>query len=186
MTLQVQFLPTSTGAASGQITISNNSSSGSTAVVALSGTSTVALSPQLAVSAASLSFGSVTVNTATIQSLTLTSTGTSPVTVNSAAITGAGFTIVGGSLPVTLNPTQAVTLQVQFSSHSGWGSQRTDHNQQQFIDGINGGGGPERYKYSGTESSVGDKCCKLEFWQRNGKHGDNTVVDANLDRDVLR
>ena len=35
-------------------------------------------------------------------------------TVNSAAITGAGFTIVGGSLPVTLNPTQSMTLQVQF------------------------------------------------------------------------
>ncbi len=35
-------------------------------------------------------------------------------TVNSAAITGAGFTIVGGSFPVTLNPTQTLTLQLQF------------------------------------------------------------------------
>src|SRR5258708_3942741 len=114
MTLQVQYLPTVTGAASGQITISSNSSTGSTTVVALSGTSAAAPSPQLAVSTASLSFGSVTVNTATTQSLTLTSTGTAPVTVSSATITGAGFTIVGGSLPVTLNPGQAVTLQVQF------------------------------------------------------------------------
>src|SRR5207302_167503 len=97
------------GRARGQITISRKSSTGSTAVVALGGTSTTAPSPQLTVSAASLSFGSVTVNTATTQSLTLTSTGTSPVTVNSAAITGAGFTIVGGTLPVTLNPTQLVT-----------------------------------------------------------------------------
>ena len=56
----------------------------------------------------------MTMNTATTLPLTLTSTGTSPVTVNSASITGAGFTIVGGSLPVTLNPAQAVTLQVQF------------------------------------------------------------------------
>jgi hypothetical protein len=114
MTLQVQFLPTVTGTASGQITISSNSSTGSTTVVALSGTSTAAPNPQLTVSAASLSFGSVTVNTATKQSLTLTSTGTSPVTVNSAAITGAGFTIVAQSFPVTLNPTQSLTLQVQF------------------------------------------------------------------------
>ena len=83
--------------------------------MALSGTSTAAPSPQLAVSAASLSFGSVTVNTATTQSLTLTSTGTSPVTVSSAAITGTGFAIVGGSLPVTLNPTQSMTLQIQFN-----------------------------------------------------------------------
>jgi hypothetical protein len=47
--------------------------------------------------------------------LTLTSTGTTPVTVNSAAITGAGFTIIGGSFPITLNPTQALTLRLQFS-----------------------------------------------------------------------
>src|SRR5205807_128564 len=114
VTLQVQFLPTVTGTASGQITIKIGRASCRAAVEALGGTSTAAPSPQLTVSAASLSFGSVTVNTATTQSLTLTSTGTSPVTVNSAAITGAGFTIVGGTLPVTLNPTQAMTLQVQF------------------------------------------------------------------------
>jgi hypothetical protein len=34
--------------------------------------------------------------------------------VNSAAITGAGFTIVGGSFPVTLTPTQTLTVTVQF------------------------------------------------------------------------
>jgi Abnormal spindle-like microcephaly-assoc'd, ASPM-SPD-2-Hydin len=114
MTLQVQFLPTAVGTASGQITINSDSSTGSSAQVTLSGTSIAAPSPQLTVSAATLSFGSVTVNTSTTQALTLTSTGTAPVTVNSAAITGAGFTIVGGSFPVKLNPTQAVTLQVQF------------------------------------------------------------------------
>jgi hypothetical protein len=116
--LQVQFDPTITGAASGQITISSNSSTGSTTVVGLSGLGAAALSPQLSVSTASLSFGSVTVNTATTKSLTLTSTGTAPVTVNSASITGAGFTIVSGSLPVMLNPTQTVTLQVQFDPAS--------------------------------------------------------------------
>ena len=113
VTLQVQFDPTTTGAASGQITISSNSTTGGTAAVALSGTGTAA-SPQLTLSASSLSFGSLTVNTASTQTLTLTSTGTSAVTVNSAAITGAGFTIVGGSFPVTLNPTQTLALQVQF------------------------------------------------------------------------
>jgi fibronectin type 3 domain-containing protein len=34
--------------------------------------------------------------------------------VNSASITGAGFTIVGGGFPVTLNSTQTLTLQLQF------------------------------------------------------------------------
>jgi len=113
LTLQVQFDPTATGTASGQFTISSNSTTGGTAVVALSGTG-VAANPQLTISATTLSFGSVTVNTPTTQSLTLTSSGTTPVTVNSAAITGAGFTIVGGSFPVTLNPTQTLALQIQF------------------------------------------------------------------------
>jgi fibronectin type 3 domain-containing protein len=38
--------------------------------------------------------------------------------VSSVAITGAGFTIVGGSFPVTLNPNQALTLQLQFDPTS--------------------------------------------------------------------
>jgi hypothetical protein len=113
VTLQVQFEPTTTGAATGSLTISSNSTTGGTATVTLSGTGTAA-SPQLTISASSLSFGSDTLNTANTLSLTLTSTGTSAVTVNSAAITGTGFTIVGGSFPVTLNPTQTLTLQVQF------------------------------------------------------------------------
>jgi hypothetical protein len=36
------------------------------------------------------------------------------VTINSGTITGAGFTILGGSFPVTLNPSQTLTLQLQF------------------------------------------------------------------------
>jgi hypothetical protein len=118
MTLQVQFNPATAGAATGQIAISSNSTSGGTSMVALTGTGTTAsgpqTSPQLAVSATSLSFGSVAVNTGSTQSLTLTSTGTAPVTVSSAAISGVGFTIVAQTFPVTLNPTQSVTIQIQF------------------------------------------------------------------------
>ena len=113
LALQVQFAPTATGAVTGQLSISSNSTTGGTAAVALSGTGTAA-NPQLTLSASSLSFGSLTVNTASTLSLTLTSSGTSAVTVSSAAIAGAGFTIVGGSFPVTLNPTQTLALQVQF------------------------------------------------------------------------
>jgi hypothetical protein len=115
ITLQVQFRPTATSSVNGQLTINSDSSTGSTAVVSLSGTGILAPSPQLAVSAGGLSFGNVTVNTSTTRSLTLTSTGTAPVTVSSAEITGAGFTLVGGTLPVTLDPTQSIMLQVQFT-----------------------------------------------------------------------
>ncbi len=81
--------------------------------MALGGTGTAG-NPQLTIGAASLSFGSIAVNTPTTQSLVLTSTGTTPVIVNSATITGAGFTLIGGSFPVTINPNQTLTLQLQF------------------------------------------------------------------------
>ena len=119
MTLNVRFDPTATGAATGQLTIQSNSSTNSTAVVNLSGTGTAVSSPQvsspqLTISAASLTFGDVTVNTASTQPVTLTSTGTAPVTINSATLSGAGFTVSGATLPATLNPNQAMTLNVQF------------------------------------------------------------------------
>jgi Abnormal spindle-like microcephaly-assoc'd, ASPM-SPD-2-Hydin len=114
LTLNVQFDPTAAGAATGQLTIQSNSATNSTAVVNLSGTGTAMLSPQLTISVASLTFGDVTVNTASTQPVTLTSTGTAPVTINSATLTGAGFTVSGATFPVTLNPKQSVTLNVQF------------------------------------------------------------------------
>ena len=113
LTLQLQFKPTTSGAATGKLTISSNSTTGSTATVSLSGTGAAA-NPQLKVSATTLSFGSVAVNSATTGSVTLTSSGTTAVTVSSASITGAGFSIVGGTFPATLNPNQTMTLQVQF------------------------------------------------------------------------
>ena len=134
-------------------------------------------------STATLSFGSVTVNTATIQSLTLTSTGTAPVTVSSAAITGAGFTIVGGSLPVTLNPTQTVTLQVQFlptatGSASGQITITSDSST-----GSTAAGDSERYECSSAESAVDGEHRDSELWQCDSEHRDDTVVDAHIDRD---
>lgn len=113
-TLNVQFAPAAAGAAAGQLTITSNSSSGATTVVQLSGTGTVAATPTMLVSATSLAFGSVSVNSTSTLSLTLTSTGTAPLTINSATISGTGFSDSGATFPVTLNPNQAVTVQVQF------------------------------------------------------------------------
>ena len=81
--------------------------------MSLSGTGTAA-NPQVTLGTTSLSFGNVAVNSSATQSVTLTSSGTSALTVNSAAITGAGYTLIGGSYPVTLNPQQSTTIQVQF------------------------------------------------------------------------
>jgi hypothetical protein len=69
---------------------------------------------QLTVSATSVAFGNVEVNTASTQTVTLSSTGTAAVTVSAATVTGKGFTVSGSTFPVNLNPGQTVTLQVRF------------------------------------------------------------------------
>ena len=71
--------------------------------------------PMLTVAPANLSFGDVTLNTASMQSVTLSSTGTGPVTINWASLSGSGFTMNGAAFPVTLNPGLAITLGVQFN-----------------------------------------------------------------------
>jgi hypothetical protein len=71
--------------------------------------------PTLTISAATVTFGNVAVNSAAMQSLTLSSTGSAAVTVSGAALTGTGFSISGASFPITLNPGQTVSLAVQFN-----------------------------------------------------------------------
>jgi len=52
--------------------------------------------PTLSISATTVVFGNVDVNTAAAaQSVALTSTGASAVTISAAALTGAGFTVLG-------------------------------------------------------------------------------------------
>ena len=73
-----------------------------------------AASATLSLSATSLSFGNVSVGTAVTKSVTVTSSGTVAVTINSDSTSGTGFSVSGGSFPVTLNPGQATVLTVQF------------------------------------------------------------------------
>jgi Cep192 domain 4 len=117
--LQVQFAPTSTGAATGQLTITSDSSSGGTIQIGLSGTGTATSSstgtgPALSVNAATVAFGNVALNTPATQPVTLSSTGSSAVTVSGATVTGTGFTLAGGSFPITLNPGQTAVVNVVF------------------------------------------------------------------------
>jgi hypothetical protein len=113
VTVQVTFDPTAATSYIGNLTITSNSTTG-TAMVTLSGTGSAAANPVLTVSAGSLDFGSVPVGTPSTLSLTLTSTGNSPVTVSAESLAGAGFSVSGATFPVTLNPTVAIKLQVQF------------------------------------------------------------------------
>ncbi len=76
----------------------------------------------LTLSSANVGFGSVSVNTPSTQSVTLTSSGTAPLTISAAAVTGAGFTLSGVTPPLTLNPGQTATLNIEFDPTSAGGA----------------------------------------------------------------
>jgi hypothetical protein len=99
-TLSVTFTPTDTA--------DYTTATQTVTLTVTQGTST------LGISATSLAFGDVTLNTTSTQSVTLTSTGTGPVTVSAATLTETGFTMSGITFPVTLTSGQTETLNVQF------------------------------------------------------------------------
>jgi hypothetical protein len=112
-TITVAFQPTAVGATSGNISIVSNAPSSPTSV-GLSGAG-IAATLTLSISPTSLSFGSVTTGTTSAtQNATITNTGNSSITISQINLTGAGYLMTGGSAPVTLTPTQTLTLTVQF------------------------------------------------------------------------
>ena len=67
----------------------------------------------------SISFGSVKVGSSVTQGVTLLSTGTGSVTVSQATVTGAGFSISGLVLPLTLTAPHYATFSVKFAPAVG-------------------------------------------------------------------
>src|SRR2546430_1219231 len=113
-TITVAFLPTSVGPASGSISITSNAPTSPTSV-ALSGIG-IAATLTLGINPTSLSFGNVTTGTSSAtQNVTITNTGNSSVTISQINFGVSGFTMTGGSAPVTLSPSQNLILTVQFS-----------------------------------------------------------------------
>ena len=68
----------------------------------------------LSVSSSKVAFGDVALNSPATQTISLGSTGIGPVTVSSAKLTGTGFSLAGASFPLTLNPSQTATLDLEF------------------------------------------------------------------------
>src|SRR6266566_1643669 len=113
-TITITFLPTSAGTMSGNISIVSNAPTSPTPV-ALTGTA-IAATLTLGINPTGLSFGNVTTGTSSpTQNVTITNTGNSNVAISQINLVGAGYTMTGGSAPVTLTPTQSITLVVQFS-----------------------------------------------------------------------
>ncbi len=113
-TITVAFQPTAVGTLSGNISIVSNAPTSPTSV-ALAGTG-IAATLTLGISPTSLSFGNVTTGTSSApQNVTITNTGNSSVLISQITLNGSGYSMTGGSAPVTLSPSQNLTLTIQFS-----------------------------------------------------------------------
>ncbi|MGD0510146.1 MAG: choice-of-anchor D domain-containing protein, partial [Terriglobales bacterium] len=106
------FSPTTSGAASGSVSITSTGSNPSLSIP-LSGTGVT--QGDLVANTTSLAFGSVQINTSKSLSETLTNTGGSSVTITQADVTGAVFSVAGLTLPLTLTANQSVTFTATFT-----------------------------------------------------------------------
>jgi centrosomal CEP192-like protein/ASPM-SPD-2-Hydin domain-containing protein len=111
-TVQIQFAPTATGAATGTFTITSDASN-SPLAISLSGTGMTG--GGLAANPASENFGSVAVGSTGTVSITLSNTGTSAVSITAHSIAGTGFALTGWSAPASLNAGQTTTFTVTFA-----------------------------------------------------------------------
>lgn len=110
-TMSASFTATVTSVAAPQSVTLTATANGASKTFALQ---VGAASTAIRLQSTSLAFGSVSLGTTATQSLVLTSSGTAPLTINAANVTGTGFTGPGASLPITLNPNQSATLELQF------------------------------------------------------------------------
>src|SRR5207249_7277655 len=105
ITITVGFLPTAVAAVSGNVSIVSNAPTSPTSV-GLTG-SGIAATLTLGINPTSLSFGNVTTGTSSAtQNVTITNTGNANVTISQINFGLSGFTMTGGSAPVTLSPSQ--------------------------------------------------------------------------------
>jgi len=112
----IGFTPASASSFTGSLTLVNNTPN-SPLVVALAGAG-IAPVLQLTVTPASLSFGSITTGTSTTQSVTVTNSGNGGVTLSQISENGAGFSVAGITVPLTLAAGQSTSFNVTFDPAS--------------------------------------------------------------------
>jgi len=111
--LNVSFKPSASEQISGNITLA--SSQGASAVIPVSGGGVQA---GLTVTPSSVSFGNVTVGSPNSQTIQLTNSGTGVLTISQVSVAGAGYSTSAMTLPLSLNPSQSTTFNVQFAPAS--------------------------------------------------------------------
>lgn len=117
-TVTVAFSPISAGPASGSVSVMLSGTTSST-TEALAGTGLA--SGQLAVSPATMSFGTVVLGSSQTQTGSLTA-GSSGITVSSASWNGAGFSLSGVTFPLSVPAGQSVPFTVTFAPQTAGSS----------------------------------------------------------------
>jgi hypothetical protein len=110
-TFTAQFAPTTTGNATGSISIVSNAPN-SPLAIALTGTGT---QPQIAATPSSAAFGNVSTGTNNSQTITLSNSGSASLTISSVSVTGTGFNISGISAPLTILAGKNATFNAIFA-----------------------------------------------------------------------
>jgi hypothetical protein len=116
LSFNVQFAPTTSGAASGSVTFTDNAP-GSPQVLSMVGTG-VATNSTLVANPGSVAFGNVSVGSSSPQTITVTNTGNASATISAISATGTGFSATGLSVPVTLAANQSTSFSAQFAPTS--------------------------------------------------------------------
>ncbi len=111
-TFNATFSPSAAGSRSGTLTITSDANN-PTLAIPLSGVGVT--QGQITPNPASLSFGNVAVGSSKTLTETLTNSGGSSLTISAASDSGAGFTLSGLALPLTLTAGQSTTFSVQFA-----------------------------------------------------------------------
>src|SRR6185437_7625178 len=112
--ITVTYAPQTTGPASGTLAITSNAPN-SALSFALAGTATAVSTGTLSPQNVSLGFGSVQMGSTPTMSEVLTNTGNASVSITSAAATGAGYSLSGMSMPVTVAAGGTATFSVKLS-----------------------------------------------------------------------
>lgn len=109
----VRFAPTTTGNASGTLSITSNAP-GSPITVPVSGSASNS-QPELTVNPPIVNFGNINVGSNASQNVSLSNSGSAALTVSAVTPSGVGITVNGISLPQTLSPGASTTFAVQFA-----------------------------------------------------------------------
>jgi hypothetical protein len=112
-TFNIQYKPTAAGSGTGSVSVVSTAPN-SPATITMSGTG-VAATQALSLSATSLSFGNVNTGTSATHGVTVTNTGNASVTISQIGVSGAGFSLTGAAVPITLSSAQSLTLSVIFN-----------------------------------------------------------------------